>query len=89
MDLSRQIHLSFYALVGRQDFQVPLISKLLAEASRNILAIDVTGTVDRPHVARKPLPELDETLQKLFPEIEPAPRGLPSLGWRLPEFLSR
>lgn len=88
MDLSRQIHLSFYALVGRSEFQVPLVSALLAEASRNILAIDVAGTVDHPLVTRKPLPELDGTLKKLFPEIEPAragtPRGLPSMGWKLP-----
>ena len=68
MDLNRQINLSFYALVGRQEFQVPIVSALLAEASRNILRIQVAGSVDQPSVQRKALPELDETLQRIFPE---------------------
>jgi hypothetical protein len=84
MDLNRQINAKFYALVGRQDIQLPLVRALLAEASRNILLIQVSGTVDAPHVTRKALPELDETLQRLFPEGDTVParpaRGVPALG---------
>jgi hypothetical protein len=71
MDLSRQINLDFYALVGREEFQLPLVKALLAEASKSILLIQVVGTVDQPQVIRKALPELDETLQRIFPETAP------------------
>ncbi len=68
MDLNRQMNLDFYALLGRQEFQLPVIKTLLAEASRNILSIQVVGDINNPIVNKKPLPELDETLQRLFPE---------------------
>ena len=80
MDLSRRVNLDFYALVGRQDFQLPIIKALLAEASRNILLIQVAGTIDEPQVIRKPLPELDETLQRIFPEAAPRTAG-PKFPW--------
>ena len=43
MDLNRQINLDFYALVGREEFQLPLVKALLAEASKSILLIQVVG----------------------------------------------
>ena len=75
MDLNHQVNLDFYALVGREEFQLPVIRMLLAEASRNILLIQVTGSVDDPNVIKKPLPELDDTLQRLFPEAAPRTAG--------------
>ena len=71
MDLNRQVNLDFYALVGRPEFQLPVIHSLLAEASKNILLIQVVGDIDNPQVIKKPLPELDDTLQRLFPESAP------------------
>jgi len=71
MDLNRQVDLEFYALVGREEFQLPLVKALLARASKSILLIQVVGTADQPQVIRKPLPELDETLQRIFPETIP------------------
>jgi hypothetical protein len=79
MDLNRQINLDFYALVGRDEFQLPLVKALVTEASKRILLIQVVGTVDQPQVIRKPLPNLDETLQRIFPEAAPRtanPRSL-------------
>ena len=75
MDLNRRVNLDFYALVGREEFQLPVIRMLLAEASRNILLIQVVGDMDNPQVIKKPLPELDETLQRLFPEAAPRTAG--------------
>ncbi len=69
MDLNRNVSLSFYALVGRYEFQLPIVRTLLAEASRNILAIQVVGTLDNPHVVSRPLPELEEALHRIFPEV--------------------
>ncbi len=79
MDLNRQIDLDFYALVGREESPLPLVKALLAEASKSILLIQVVGTVDQPQVIRKPLPDLDNTLQRIFPEAVPrtaSPRTL-------------
>jgi len=45
MDLNRRVNLDFYALVGRHEWQIPVIRELLAEASRNILLIQVDGTI--------------------------------------------
>lgn len=71
MDMNRRVNLDFYALVGREEFQLPLVKTLLTEASKNILQIQVVGTVDQPQLIRKPLPELDDTLQRIFPESVP------------------
>jgi hypothetical protein len=71
MDLGRQLNLDFYALVGREELQLPVLKTILAQASRSILQIQVLGTVDQPQVIRKALPELDETLQRMFPEAIP------------------
>ncbi|MFW6171829.1 MAG: AsmA-like C-terminal region-containing protein, partial [Planctomycetota bacterium] len=70
MDLNRRVNLDFYALVGRQELQFRLLRMLLAEASKNILAIQVVGDIGNPQVIKKPLPELDDTLQRLFPEAD-------------------
>jgi hypothetical protein len=83
IDLNHRIDLSFYALVGRQEYQLPIVSALLAEASRNILRIQVSGTVDQPHVTRQALPELDETLQRIFPEATIQPNRAATF-WPLP-----
>ncbi|MHB0955942.1 MAG: hypothetical protein ACYC0X_06125 [Pirellulaceae bacterium] len=82
MDLNRQINLNFYALVGRQEFQLPIVKTLLAQASRSILLIQVVGTVDQPQVIRKALPDLDETLQRIFPEAAPRTAGFESRSVR-------
>ncbi len=79
MDLNRRVNLDFYALVGRHEWQIPVIRELLAEASRNILLIQVDGTIDQPNVIRKPLPELDQTLQRIFPEA--ARTASPRFQW--------
>lgn len=71
MDLNRRIKLDCYALVGREELQLPVIRTLLAEASKSILLIQIVGDVNSPQVIRKPLPELDDTLQRLFPEAAP------------------
>ncbi len=80
IDFKRQVSLDFYALLGREEIQLPLIRKVLAEASRNILSIEVRGDIDNPQVNKKPLPELDETLQRLFPEAT-ARTAAPELPW--------
>ena len=74
MNLDRQLNLKFYSRVGRSDFHLPVISTLLDEASRSILEIEVAGTLDEPRINNTAFPELDETLERLFPEPPAARR---------------
>ena len=76
MDLSQNIRLTFYTQVGRQEF--PLLGSLLAEASRKILEIQVVGTLNDPVVQQTAFPELDDTLQILFPDARRRSTPLPS-----------
>ena len=68
-NLQQQIHFNFYTVVGRDELVLPLLRTVLAEASRQILEIEVVGTLGQPQVQRTAFPELDATLQRLFPEL--------------------
>lgn len=60
MGLDRSIQLSFYALVGRGDAQLPLLDKLLSAASQQIMQIRVGGTLDNPISHNELLPNVEE-----------------------------
>lgn len=79
MNLDRQIALQFYTLVGQTELRPPALRALLRTASRQLLLIHVTGTLDEPQLTRDPLPLLKETLEQVFPELaeRPASQRLP------------
>jgi hypothetical protein len=68
MKLDRRIKLKFYALVGRNEFNLAALRSLLRQASQQILLIHVGGTLDQPQVTSEALPMLKETLDQIFPE---------------------
>lgn len=70
MDWQRQLNLQFYTMVGRDELDVPVLRPLLGEASRQLMAIQVSGTLDRPQMTRQAFPGLNETLQQIFPEAK-------------------
>jgi hypothetical protein len=67
--LDRQVDLTFHSVVGRNDILAPLLSPLLGEASRQILEIHLTGTLDRPDLDSQAFPAIKESLDRLFPEL--------------------
>ncbi len=69
MSLDRQVNLQFYTLVGRREWDPPLIGTLLQQAAQRLLLIHATGPLDDPYLTREPLPMLKETLEQLFPEV--------------------
>lgn len=69
----RSISLDFYAVLGKDKLQIPVITPALGVASRQILQIHVDGTLDNPVVENKPLPVLQETLDQVFPEAKKEP----------------
>jgi hypothetical protein len=68
MNLDRQIDLKFYTLMGRGELPLPAVRAMLRLASRQILLIQATGTLEEPHFTKEPLPMLRDTLDQIFPE---------------------
>jgi len=77
----QQIDLKFYPLVGREEWHLPVMRPLLGETGRELMLIEVTGTLDQPEIRRVPFPRLDAQWQQLFPELarDPSDR-MPWLG---------
>jgi len=69
VNLARQVDLKFYTLIGRREFDWQVLRSLVQQASSQILAIRVTGTLDQPELTRLPLPAIKDALQQLFPEV--------------------
>ncbi len=68
LDLDRRIDLKFYSLVGRLELDLPVIRTVVRQASKQLLLIHVTGTLDEPQLSREPLPLLKGTLEQIFPD---------------------
>lgn len=75
VNLQRRVNLKFYTLVGNESRRIPLIWPLLADASRRILMIEVTGSLENPVTTRNVLPGLNSTIERLFSEELGAPGG--------------
>ncbi|MFV1964278.1 MAG: hypothetical protein ACC628_02555 [Pirellulaceae bacterium] len=74
MNLQRQINLTFGTAIGRDDLYNSLLRPMLKEAGRRLVLLHVTGTLDQPHVRRELVPELNQTIQQLFPNQPREPR---------------
>jgi hypothetical protein len=73
LNLDRTIKLVFYTVAGHDDVRIPILDKLGAGASQQILLIHVDGTLDEPQPRRELFPTLAQALEQLQPE--PAQRG--------------
>jgi len=69
--LDHKINLNFYTLVGPDQLQLPVLRPVLGEASRQVLAINATGTLRDPVTENRPFPGLNDTIQQLFPGEAP------------------
>ena len=66
MNLDWDIDLNFYSVIGRNRFNIPLISQLYRAGSQRTLAIKVDGKLDDPKTHSEVLPELNENIRRLF-----------------------
>ena len=69
MNFDRIVDLQFYTFMGRDDFWVPVVTPVLAEASKQMFEIRVTGPLESPVVDRKVVPAINDALQQMFPEL--------------------
>jgi hypothetical protein len=91
VSFDRQIDLTFHAMVGRDEFRVPVLRGLLGEASQQIMQIRVGGTLDRPETRGEAFPVVSQALQQFQQNLQgvggeataPAPlRTVPGPGAR-------
>lgn len=84
-NLDKQVDLTFHALVGRDEFQIPVLRGLIGEASQQIMQIHVTGTLDHPETRREAFPGVSQALEQLQANMEgkPAEPQKP-FGWLRP-----
>ncbi|HEV3005263.1 MAG TPA: AsmA-like C-terminal region-containing protein, partial [Pirellulales bacterium] len=73
LNFDRTIKLTFHTVLGHDDVRIPILDKLGAGASQQILLIHVGGTLDEPITRREPFPTLAQALEQLQPD--PAPRA--------------
>jgi hypothetical protein len=68
-NLDRQIKLNFYTVVGRDEWQIPIVRPLLGEASRHMMQIRVDGSLDNPQVKPEAFPEAKQFLQQVQEDL--------------------
>ncbi|MFO0871995.1 MAG: hypothetical protein U0935_23965 [Pirellulales bacterium] len=83
MTFQRIVDLQFYTLMGRDDVWVPVVSPVLAEASKQMLEIRVTGPLESPVVDRKVVPAINDVLMQMFPELAAREQETPLIN-RIP-----
>jgi hypothetical protein len=70
MDFQSAIRLTFHAMVGRGELDVPVIRQIFTGASEQIMLIHVDGTLQNPETRKEALPAVNEALKKLRGELE-------------------
>jgi hypothetical protein len=70
MNSQSQIGLTFYAMVGHGDLEVPVVTQILHGASQQLMLIRVGGTLQNPEPRQEALPELNQALQRLRNELQ-------------------
>ncbi len=82
-NLRREIELDLYTYVGRRNVVRNVIDPLLSESPyASTMMIAVRGSLDSPDMKRVPFPQLESTLQQMFPEAAERRQENPILPWR-------
>jgi hypothetical protein len=69
-NLRKDVDLQLYTYVGRRLPISQIVSPLLAESRfATFMMVEVAGTLDNPQMQRRPFPQLEATLQQIFPEV--------------------
>lgn len=75
--LDQSVNLTFYAMVGRDEINVPLVTPLFRGASQQILMLRAQGKLSDPDIRREHFPGVNQMLQQLGGERERQPPGAP------------
>ena len=78
MDFQQAVKLTFHAIVGRGEMQIPVLKELFTGVSRQIMLIHVDGTLQNPVTVKDPFPGVNHALQQLQGD-RPAESASPGL----------
>lgn len=82
MNMRSEIKLTFHALVGRADQELPVVEQILGRASQQLMLIHVGGTLQKPEVRRQAFPGVNQAIQQLQAQRGlNAERRLPRKFW--------
>ncbi len=70
MNFQTEIHLTFYAKLGRGEFDIPIVRELFSAASRQIMLLHVNGTLQNPEPSREALPGLNQAWQQFENDLQ-------------------
>ena len=60
------VDLEFGSRMGRRSLPIPIVQNLIGEATKGVVGVRVTGTLDAPDSKLRSLPEMDDALRRLF-----------------------
>jgi hypothetical protein len=82
VNLRRELDLDLYSYVGRRPIY-SVVSPLLSESRyATFMLIEVSGTLDNPVMQRRPFPQIEATLQQIFPEVANSEKTGNLIPWR-------
>jgi len=70
MDFQKNIRLTFHAIVGRGELDLPLLKELFRGASQQIMLIHVGGTLHDPETRKEAFPGVNQALQQLSDDLQ-------------------
>ncbi|MBN2216214.1 MAG: AsmA-like C-terminal domain-containing protein [Pirellulales bacterium] len=73
MDFNWNVDLALSARLGRNKWQLPIITPLMGEASRQTMTINVRGPLQKPDASRDVLPGVKEALRELEANLKASP----------------
>lgn len=77
MGFDTTIKLTFRAIVGRSDWQIPVVKNMMGAASGQFLQIHVDGTLADPKMTREILPGVNKALQEVQNGVQSIDRPPP------------
>ena len=88
MNTDGDLRMKLSAVLGREDFDLPIIRDLITSVGQQIMTIHVDGTVDNPKVTNEPFPALNRAFEQIQGPAEPTPANA-SWSRRTREYLRR
>jgi len=86
MDFQKNVHLTFHAVVGRDEVHVPILREVMGGASQQVMQIQVDGPLTGPEVRKIAFPGVNQALQQLQEDMQrslpPPPMPPPRVGTR-------
>ncbi len=73
MNFDSEVRASLAAIVGRSDWQLPVLKNLMGAASGQILQLHVGGSLASPQIRREAFPGINQAIEQLQAEMQPRP----------------